>query len=545
MMKNRVLSLILSSIVAISLLSGCGSSPTSEDTKQTVEADTSQTSSGTTQNDESSSSTDSAQAIIDERKAQAEETGEYQKVIFAFFTWTGRPAGADRIQEKISEYTREKLGLDVELLILDSAAYAQNVRLMLSSGEQLDIFNSNSLGYTTVVNDGYCLDLEEDGLLQTYGSGILDTINPDYIEACRISGQLYGLPQMRDMALGAGTIVIGQEYLDGIGYDYASKEVNDVIHTDWDEIDEIFAQLHEAYPDKYVFAPADNLVTQGSTIDNIGGDNFGVLLDTVNSLTVENLFTSEEFLEKCQRMYDWNQKGYISKDAMTDDTAISAKIKSGSYMAMLTQGKPGYKRQISGECGRPMVLFQLEGDILKSSAITSMLWHINQACEDPIAAMQVLNAFYTDPYLSNLLMWGEENVDYVVTEDGHITFPEGIDANNAEYYHTMNWLLPNQFIAHIWEGDPLDLWEQTETFNENAATSKALGFSFDNSSYSSEYTALSNIYDEYSKQLTYGFIEPATGLAEMVEKMESAGLDDYIAAKQAALDEWASEKGLE
>lgn len=490
----------------------------------------------------------SAEEVIAERKAAAEESGEYQKVVLSFFNWTGKPAGTERIQEKICEYTREALGLDVELMILDYASYAQNVRLMLSSGEQLDIFNSNPLGYTAVVNDGYCYNLEEDGLLQEYGAGILETINEDYIKACRVNGSVFGLPQMRDMALSAGTIVIGQEYLDGIGYDYVSKyedpENQDVIHTDYAEIEEIFAKLHETYPDKYVFAPGDNLISQGATIDSLGGDDFGVLLDTENSLTVENLFTSDEFKELCQRIYDWNQKGYISKDALTDDTAISAKIKSGSYMSMLTQGKPGYKTQISGECGRPMIVFQVEDDILKSSAITSSLWNINQGCEDPVAAMQVLNAFYTDEYLSNLLIWGEEDVDYVVTEDGHITFPEGTDANNSEYYHTMNWLLPNQFIAHIWEGDPLDLWERMEVFNSEAPQSKALGFTFDNSEYAGEYTALNNIYDEYKKQLMFGFLEPEAGIAEMVKKMEAAGLNDYIAAKQAALDAWAEENGV-
>ena len=218
--------------------------------------------------------TGSAEEVIAARKAAAEESGEYQKVIFSFFNWTGRPAGTDRIQEKICERTRETLGLDVELLILDSASYAQNVRLMLSSGEQLDIFNSNPLGYTAVVNDGYCYNLEEDNLLQEYGAGILETVNEDYIKACRINGSIYGLPQMRDMALAAGTIVIGQEYLDGIGYDYTSQyedpENQDVIYTDYEEIEKIFAQLHEEYPDKYVFAPGDNLVSQGATIDSLG-----------------------------------------------------------------------------------------------------------------------------------------------------------------------------------------------------------------------------------------------------------------------------------
>ena len=552
-MKKKLLAILLGMSMTIAMLGGCGSSgdtgnvgtgnTQSEDTKVAV------TEGNGTDNSSVGADSDEAARVIAERKAEAEKNGEYQKIVFSFFNWTGRPAGTDRIQEKINERIRETLGLEVELMVLDSASYAQNVRLMLSSGEQIDFFNSNPLGYTACVNDGYCMDLEKEGLLETYGAGILDTIDENYIQACRINGTLYGIPQMRDMAMGAGAFCIGQEYLDGIGFDYDSMyedaENKDIIYTDYDTVEEIFAQLHEKYPEKFVFAIADNMISQGSIIDNVGGDNFGVLLDPVNSLKVENLFTSDVFKEKCQRMYEWNQKGYISKDAMTDDTALSAKVKSGSYMSMLTQAKPGYSTQISGECGRPMVVFQVEEDIMKSSAVTGILWHLNQGCEDPVAAIQLMNAFYTDPELSNLLMWGEEGKEYVVTEDGHITFPEGVNAENSEWYHTMNWLLPNQYIAHIWEGDPLDLWERMEQFNNNSVKSKALGFTFDNSEYSSEYTALTNVYDEYAKQIVYGFVDPETGIAEMEAKLEAAGLEDYIAAKQKALDEWAAANGIQ
>lgn len=549
-MKKKLLAILLGMTMAIAMLGGCGSSGDTGNT-QTQSEDTKAAAAEGSGTDSSSVEADNDEAarVIAERKAEAEKTGEYQKVVFSFFNWTGRPAGTDRIQEKINERIRETLGLEVELMVLDSASYAQNVRLMLSSGEQIDIFNSNPLGYTACVNDGYCMDLEKEGLLETYGAGILDTIDENYIQACRINGTLYGIPQMRDMAMGAGAFCIGQEYLDGIGFNYDSMyedpENKDIIYTDYDTIEEIFAQLHEKYPEKFVFAIADNMISQGSIIDNVGGDNFGVLLDPVNSLKVENLFTSDVFKEKCRRMYEWNQKGYISKDAMTDDTALSAKVKSGSYMSMLTQAKPGYSTQISGECGRPMIVFQVEEDIMKSSAVTGILWHLNQGCEDPVAAIQLMNVFYTDPELSNLLMWGEEGEEYVVTEDGHITFPEGVNAENSEWYHTMNWLLPNQYIAHIWEGDPLDLWERMEQFNNNSVKSKALGFTFDNSEYSSEYTALTNVYDEYAKQIVYGFVDPETGIAEMEAKLEAAGLEDYIAAKQKALDEWAAANGIQ
>lgn len=552
-MRKRLVSLILGAAMVTTMLAGCGSSSSDSataPTEITESSDTTEaedTSDVDTTDETTAAGASLAEQAIAERKAEAEKTGVYPKVVFAFYTWTGEPAGTKRVEEKICEYTRETLGLDVELLVQDSASYAQNVRLMLSSGEQIDIFNSCPLGFTATVNDGYCYDLEEDELIQTYGSGILDTINDTYVNGCRASGTLYGLPDMRDMAISPATFLIVQEYLDGIGYDYESQyqDGEQIVHCDFSDITDIFAQLHEKYPDKYVFGPLDNLINQGSKVDLLGRDNFGVLLDPANSLTVENLFTSDVFYDRCKMAYEWNKAGYISQDSLTDDTAISTRVKAGNCMSLMAGGKPGYKTQADGENGRSMILFQCEDNIMKSDCITNICWHINQGTEDPVAAMQLLNAMYTDPVLSNLIIWGEEDVDYVKTEDGHIKFPDGVDANNAEYYHTMNWLMPNQFIAHIWEGDSLDLWDQMEEFNNSAPTSKALGFAFDNSEYAAEYAALKNIYDEYVKQLMFGFLDPDVGIPEMVERMEAAGLNEYIAAKQKALDEWAAANGVE
>lgn len=554
-MKKKLLAMLLGVTMTVSMLAGCGGAKDDSAANAPAQTEAAEQKEEAAAGEEEApaqeageAANDAAAQAIADRKAEAEKTGTYQKVVFSFYTWTGRPAGTDRIQEKINEQLRETLGLEVELLVMDAASYAQNVRLMLSSGEQIDLYNSCPLGYTSVVNDGFCYDLEEDDLIQTYGPGILEALKPEYVNACRISGTLYGLPQLRDFAMGTDGYCLAESYLDGIGFDYKTlyeeSESSDIIYTDYDTIEDIFARLHEEYPDKYVFGAADNLINQGTIADPVGGDWFGVLLDPANSLTVENLFTSDLFKERCQRVYEWNQKGYISKDSLTDDTALGTRIKAGTLMSMMSQTKPGYKRQSTAENGQPMTIMQTGEDIMKSASITGILWHINQNCEDPIATMQVLNAFYTDPVVSNLIMWGEEGVDYVMTDDGHITFPEGVSSENSEWNHTMNWLLPNQFIAHIWEGDSLDLWERTEKFNEEAIKSKALGFSWDNSDYASEYTALKNVYDEYAKQLMLGFLDPEVGIPEMEAKLEAAGLNEYIAAKQAALDEWAAANGV-
>ena len=85
-MKKNILSVILTIVMAVSLLTGCGASNSGEESPQTTQSAAGQESSDGGQAETVLASSDDSQAIIEERKAKAEETGEYQKVIFAFFT---------------------------------------------------------------------------------------------------------------------------------------------------------------------------------------------------------------------------------------------------------------------------------------------------------------------------------------------------------------------------------------------------------------------------------------------------------------------------
>jgi putative aldouronate transport system substrate-binding protein len=158
--------------------------------------------------------------------------------------------------------------------------------------------------------------------------------------------------------------------------------------------------------------------------------------------------------------------------------------------------------------------------------------------------MKVLNLLYTDAEAATLLAWGEEGVDYKKTDDGFLTYADGIDATNQQY-SILNWLMPNQFITGVWEGNPIDIYEQTEKFNDDSIKSVAMGFTFDNSNVINEYTALTNVYNQYINQIILGFVEPEAGIAEMNQKLYSAGLQRYMDAKQSALNAWAAEKGLQ
>ena len=546
--KKRLLAMGIAATTLLGTLTACGAQEAAPaDGGSATEATTEKAETGSAETTEASSDGDAAQAAIDARKAAAQESGEYQKVVVSFFDWTGAPAGIDRVNEAISEHTRETLGLDVELLIIDSAAYTDDIKLMLSSGEQVDLFSTCGPGYMTCVNNGYTADLEENDLLATYGKELNELIRPDYLDACRVGGKLYGVPPIKDYAIQTACILIGKEYLDGAGYDLSKFKTDDLGYykATWDDVDDMFAAIHEAFPDKTVYSTQDNLLTQGSCVDNIAGDYFGTLLDPANSLKIENVYESDLFKEWADRAYRWNQAGYISGDAMSDKTGASARIKSGAYMAMMAQAKPAYQNQINGECGRDMVIFDVGDSFMSSSAVSAFPWCMNQATEDPVAAMQVLNALYTDPVVANLVCWGQEGVEYKVNADTSITWADGVNADNSEYYPNVLWMMPNQYAAHVWEGDPIDVGEQTAKFNDNCPVkSKALGFTWDNSDYVSEFTALKNAYEEFGAQVVYGFVDPETGLKQLNDALKAAGLEEYMTAKQAALDAWASENGI-
>lgn len=473
----------------------------------------------------------------DENSAAEEEPVD---LTIYFQTHIGAQDAQDDVAAKMSEITRKKLNINVNLELIDSAAFKQSLTLAFSSGEQVDLFNSCGLdSYAAVVNNGYALNLDEDNLLQTYGAGILNTVDEVYLDACRVDGSVYGLPTMRDMAIGMFGLAVGAQYLDGIGYKYTD---DDIIYVGEEDIFEILAKLHETYPDKTV--TKYGLLSQNIIYDALGGDNFGVLLDPMNSLQVEDFFSSKLYYDYCKMFYDWNQAGYISQDAMASDAHVTTEVRAGTLMSYLCGTKPGIRQQESKLCAQEMVLLQAGDDYLSSSAISGISWCVGFTTVDKVASMKLLNELYTNEDLSRLICWGREGDEWVETEDGHLAYPEGVTADTSAYAHSVNWEMPNQFIAGVWEGDDLDVWERTEAFNSNAMISKALGFTFDNSMLMSEYTAMVNIYNEYADQLEMGFLNPDEGIPEMVERLKASGLEKYIAEKQAQLDAWAEANGI-
>lgn len=182
--------------------------------------------------------------------------------------------------------------------------------------------------------------------------------------------------------------------------------------------------------------------------------------------------------------------------------------------------------------------------IVNSSSYGGVIFSLAQNSENPEKAMQVLDYIYGSPEVMNLLNWGEEGIDYVVEDEENeiINYPDGITADNVGYSLNLGWELPNQFIAYKWSGSDPQLWDKMQDFNASAKNSKAVGFAFDNSEYTNQIAALTNIVKQYNGALCSGSGDPEELIPQLLKELEDAGINDVIAARQKQLDEFLANK---
>ena len=79
------------------------------------------------------------------------EEGSADKLVVALRVNGTTPADVSKVQDKMNEILRDKIGAEVELLIIPSGSYKQQMTLMLSGDEKLDVMGCNSSIYTTAL----------------------------------------------------------------------------------------------------------------------------------------------------------------------------------------------------------------------------------------------------------------------------------------------------------------------------------------------------------------------------------------------------------
>lgn len=507
-MFKRIALLMAMLMIFMSFATGCGNK-----TETATEGNTADTGSETT-------------AEADAPK------GEPTELTMGFITFGQTPADIQLVQDEINKIALEKINAKVTLLPIGIGAYADQVNLMLTSGEKLDLLSVLYIFFPGFVAKGQLLPMDD--LLDQYGQGIKDSLGPVYIKSGIVGDSTYAVTTNRDLAGGTG-LVMKKELVDKYGIDVSKIKT-------FDDMEAVFATIKENEPDVVPLVPSTvglGVMDRYNTYDVLT-DGFGVLMNygQDEKLNVVNYAETDEFKLLTETARSWFEKGYILKDAATTQEAGPTLVKSGRAFSYISPSKPGLAEQESRMAGTEMVVAQIQPDRASTTTTQTFQWTIPSTCENPEVAMQFLNLMYTDKDIVNLLSWGIEGKHYVVKEGEVIDYAEGVDASNTGWGLNTAWQFGNEFIGHVWASDDPEIWNKTKAFNDGAIKSNAIGFTPIAENYKNELAACTNVRNQYYIALLSGIVDPTTVLPEFIKALKDAGIDTIVAEKQKQLDEW-------
>lgn len=453
---------------------------------------------------------------------------EHVELTMAFPYINNAPQDIEAVEAALNKITEEKINASIKIVPISIGAWPEQFNLMMSnSSEKIDLvfsgLNGNSL--SSLVSKGYLLELED--LLAGVGAPTKAAVG-NYTNGCMVNGSVYAVPTLRDLATSTGVMML-KEYVDKYSIDI------NAIH-DWSDLTPVLETIKAGEGDN--FYP---FIMNGGQYGNYTATMFGdILSDGFGAYdpatgTLYNLFASEQYKNALELMHSWYEAGYIAPDAETTTATWQEIVLAGKSCIWPNNEKPGQVQNQSNMVDREIVGVKIGTDIVTTASIQTAMWSIPYQASDPERSMMLLNLLYADEEFFNTILWGVEGVHYQKTDDGHITFADGLDASSSGWYINIGWVLGNQFLSYCWEGTDLDIWEQTKAYNDSATLSECAGFVFDTAPVKNEYAACQAVVTEYRRGLETG----TKSLAELdafIGKLEAAGIDKVITEKQNQLN---------
>ncbi len=444
----------------------------------------------------------------------------------------------EKISAALSEITEEKLNCDVELTRVGYASYMQQINLMLSSGDELDLFVPMA-DPTEYVNAGQLQPIDD--LIERFAPNLSAALEERDWESQTYNGEIYGLPinGEKGYTIGFG---MRKDICDELGIDYENFQ-------DWDDLYDALVKVKEAYPDMYpIVSNAGDMF--GGSIVYIGQDSCG---DTNNLAVLEDpfdedgqivsFFETDLFRETCERMYQWAQEGLIMPDASTNTDSCNTLVAAGKAFGYFQHMTPGWETEATQNNGGIETVAWKYG--VPTYTGSTMAWYIPTSSGDPERAVAFFDLMYSDSTVANLVINGIEGENYVMVdeENGIITYPEGKDAS-TNGYSRLEWAWPNERLSYQIQGLEVDYTESDE-FESIAQTPVSFGFKFDSTAVMNQITACLNVYEKYVPALLCGSLDPDEAIPALNEEMEKAGIQDIIDEKQAQFDEWKAANAAE
>lgn len=524
---KRMLGLGLVAIMAAGLLGGCGDNGAE-----------------TGQDDVSTSQTEKP----NQNEDNSEQGSDEITTIVWYMSINPVAADTDMVIEALNEYTREKIGVEIDYNVLANPDYKEKMPNLINAGEYFDIcFTANwTTDYLQFASTDAFLDITE--LLPQYAKETYDFIPEAVWNGVKVNGAIYGVPSYKEMGWQGG-IVYNSDMAEEYGIDMSQVETiedyTSVLQTVADKSKEAgkdvigvsgltnawkMAAPYEALTGNAAL-PAAAAVPEYNNFQDMAGQD------------VFNQYASEEYMNYCQTVYGWNQAGYLGGDPVNYDSDTANRdndFNNGALFSYFIQNAPGNTEMMAETCGHGVGFVSLMDPLFETSSTRGGLLAISSASEHADKALEFINLLNTDEYVGTLIRHGIEGVHYTAVGDDQVDKTMGGTLTDNGYDYTYGWQFGTPFNQKWDISYPDNIEELFQEYNDSAIVSPNNGFSFDSVPVETQVAALTNVIAEYGPSLETGSVNPEEYIPTFLEQLEANGANELITEVANQLEDFHS-----
>ncbi|WP_017686961.1 ABC transporter substrate-binding protein [Paenibacillus sp. PAMC 26794] len=453
------------------------------------------------------------------------EPGDKDTVKLKVYMIGGPQRDLPMVQEEMNKYLMEKINATVDITMIDWGDYSKRMPVITASGENYDIAFTSSWAYDYLPNATRGAFLPINDLLDKYGQGIKEQLDPRFLTGSQIDGQNYSVPVNKELA-SQWVWRFNKQYVDKYNMDITK------IRT-LEDLEPYLQQIKDNEPADITPLAVPKGFKPYLAFDFLLGDEFPVGIN-MNGDTGKyvNMLESEELKSSLKTIRKYYQAGYLRKDVATLEGIDN--IKTGKWFVDREQTQPYAELGWSRSAGYEIVTTPMQDPVIFTGSATGAMHAISANSKNPERAMMFLNLLNTDPYLRNLINYGIEGTHYKKVSDNVI---EDLPAMK-DGFQMPGFALGNLFLTYMHKEDPADKWEAFKEFNNSAKVAPSFGFNFNPDSVKTEVASISAIVKEFYPSIMTGAVDPDEHLPKAIEKLKAAGLDKVIAEAQKQYDEW-------
>ena len=453
---------------------------------------------------------------------EIEEHPDPNQVVLRYYTIGREDQDLRMVNDQLNEILNSRYGFSVDYRKIDFNEYENVTNTIINTDQQFDVMFTWDSHYARNAAQGVFLNL--DPYLAEECCNLYHAVDPRLWQGVKVRGKICGVPTNKELAP-VVQFLFSEQLVDKYNIRTANFRT-------LQSLEPLLAMIKRDEPEVTPLVFTSDRVNLAELIgyEYVAGGNlpFAVKQGSKDCKVV-NLYETEEMKDLMATLRHYYKTGYINDDAALR-TAVSH-FPGENVFCRIGVGGPESAQSFSVDFGYPIVTKDASTPWVTNSSARGGIMAVNAKSTHVEEALAFLTAVNLDPDVRNLLNYGVEGVHYNLTESGQIHLLS--DGYRGIRYSQGNW-----FILKTMEGEEPDKWKNYSVYNQQAQSSRLLGFEPDLRKLEQESIQVSEVYLRYDNPLLTGSVDPQVYREKALQQMNLCGAETIQNELQKQVNSW-------